>query len=121
MASVAPNDLSSLWMPFTDNRYFKANPRLMVAAQDMHYTTADGRRVLDGTAGLWCVNAGHGRETIVKAIQEKGLFTIDDVKKQTKADCCKANNRTYRKINTTSDDYKTNSEGKNAPLANSSL
>ena len=71
MASVAPNDLSSLWMPFTDNRYFKANPRLMVAAQDMHYTTADGRRVLDGTAGLWCVNAGHGREPIVKAIQQQ--------------------------------------------------
>ena len=71
MASVAPNDLSSLWMPFTDNRYFKANPRLMVAAQDMHYTTAVGRRVLDGTAGLWCVNAGHGREPIVKAIQQQ--------------------------------------------------
>lgn len=75
MASVAPptlpNDLSSLWMPFTDNRYFKANPRLLVAAKDMHYTSADGRRILDGTAGLWCVNAGHGREPIVRAIQHQ--------------------------------------------------
>jgi beta-alanine--pyruvate transaminase len=76
MASVAPNDLSSLWMPFTDNRYFKANPRLLVAAQDMHYTAADGRRILDGTAGLWCVNAGHGREPIVRAIQQQAA-TLD--------------------------------------------
>ncbi len=67
--AAAPNDLANWWMPFTDNRYFKANPRLLVAAQDMHYTSADGRRILDGTAGLWCVNAGHGREPIVRAIQ----------------------------------------------------
>jgi beta-alanine--pyruvate transaminase len=66
---AAPNDLSNWWMPFTDNRYFKANPRQMVAAKDMHYTSADGRSVLDGTAGLWCVNAGHGRQKIVEAIQ----------------------------------------------------
>jgi beta-alanine--pyruvate transaminase len=76
MAAAAPNDLSSWWMPFTDNRYFKANPRLLVAAKDMHYTAADGRRILDGTAGLWCVNAGHGRETIVRAIQEQAA-TLD--------------------------------------------
>ena len=68
---TVPNDLSSLWMPFTDNRYFKANPRLLVAAKDMHYTAADGRRILDGTAGLWCVNAGHGRAPIVEAIQRQ--------------------------------------------------
>lgn len=76
MAATAPNDLSNWWMPFSDNRYFKANPRLLAAAKDMHYTTADGRRVLDGTAGLWCVNAGHGREPIVRAIQEQAA-TLD--------------------------------------------
>ncbi|MBU0726515.1 MAG: aspartate aminotransferase family protein [Alphaproteobacteria bacterium] len=64
-----PNDLESFWMPFTANRQFKANPRMLVEAEGMHYTTADGRRILDGTAGLWCVNAGHRREKIVKAIQ----------------------------------------------------
>src|SRR5690606_10840199 len=49
----------------------KGAPRLLVAAKDMHYTSHDGRTVLDGTAGLWCVNAGHGRPRIVKAIQEQ--------------------------------------------------
>ncbi len=76
MATHAPNDLANWWMPFTDNRYFKSNPRLLAAARDMHYTTADGRRILDGTAGLWCVNAGHGREPIVKAIQQQAA-TLD--------------------------------------------
>ena len=66
----APNDLSAFWMPFTANRQFKSQPRMLVAAQDMHYTTADGRQVLDGTAGLWCCNAGHGRPRITKAISE---------------------------------------------------
>jgi diguanylate cyclase (GGDEF)-like protein len=69
MATATPNDLSNWWMPFTDNRFFKSQPRQLVAAKDMHYTAADGRQVLDGTAGLWCVNAGHGREAIVRAIQ----------------------------------------------------
>ncbi|MEQ8251363.1 MAG: aspartate aminotransferase family protein [Oceanibaculum nanhaiense] len=66
-----PNDLESYWMPFTANRAFKKNPRMLVEAEGMHYTTADGRRILDGTAGLWCVNAGHRREKIVKAIQKQ--------------------------------------------------
>jgi beta-alanine--pyruvate transaminase len=66
--SVAPNDLSAFWMPFTANRQFKKSPRMFVAAKDMHYTTSDGRQVLDGTAGLWCVNAGHARPRIVEAI-----------------------------------------------------
>jgi beta-alanine--pyruvate transaminase len=57
------------WLPFTANRHFKANPRLFVAAEGMHYTTADGRRILDGMAGLWCVNAGHGERRIVEAIK----------------------------------------------------
>ena len=60
----------NLWMPFTANRQFKAAPRILVAAKDMHYTTDDGRSVLDGTAGLWCVNAGHGRAPIVQAITD---------------------------------------------------
>ena len=67
--AAAANRLEAYWMPFTANRQFKANPRLFVAARDMHYTTRDGRQVLDGTAGLWCVNAGHCREPIVKAVQ----------------------------------------------------
>ena len=65
--NLAPNDLGSFWMPFTANRQFKANPRMFVSAKDMHYTTDDGRQILDGTAGLWCVNAGHSRPKIVKA------------------------------------------------------
>ncbi|WP_127755117.1 aspartate aminotransferase family protein [Devosia sp. 1566] len=55
-------------MPFTANRQFKKAPRMLVGAKDMHYTTADGRQILDGTAGLWCVNAGHARPRIVEAI-----------------------------------------------------
>ena len=66
-----PNDLESYWMPFTANRQFKKNPRLLVAAKDMHYTSHDGRTVLDGTAGLWCVNAGHARPKIVAAVQNQ--------------------------------------------------
>ena len=67
-SNIAPNDLSAFWMPFTANRQFKKSPRMFVAAKDMHYTTSDGRQVLDGTAGLWCVNAGHARPKIVEAI-----------------------------------------------------
>ena len=66
---VVPNNLEPYWVPFTPNRQFKANPRLLVGAKDLHYTTVDGRRILDGTAGLWCVNAGHGRRKIVEAVQ----------------------------------------------------
>jgi len=65
---------SSFWMPFTDNRSFKANPRLLASAKDMHYFTPDGRAVLDGTSGLWCVNAGHGRPKIVEAIQKQAAL-----------------------------------------------
>lgn len=66
--NVTPNDLRAFWMPFTSNRQFKKNPRMFVGAKDMHYTTIDGRQVLDGTAGLWCVNAGHCRPKITEAI-----------------------------------------------------
>ncbi|MDZ7874254.1 MAG: aspartate aminotransferase family protein [Rhizobium sp.] len=66
-----PNDLRAFWMPFTANRQYKKEPRLFVGAKDMHYTTHDGRQVLDGTAGLWCVNAGHCRPLITEAIREQ--------------------------------------------------
>ncbi len=68
---VTPNDLSAFWMPFTANRQFKQAPRMFASAKDMHYTTTDGRKVLDGTAGLWCVNAGHCRPRITEAIQQQ--------------------------------------------------
>ena len=64
-----PNDLESFWMPFTTNKGFKQAPRLLSSAKDMHYQTPDGRQILDGTAGLWCCNAGHGREKIAEAIK----------------------------------------------------
>ena len=69
--NVAPNDLNAFWMPFTANRQFKKAPRMFARAKDMHYYTTEGRQVLDGTAGLWCVNAGHCRPKIVEAIQEQ--------------------------------------------------
>ncbi len=71
MTAQAANDLDPFWMPFTANRSFKAHPRLLASARDMHYFTPDGRPILDGTAGLWCVNAGHARRPIVEAIQRQ--------------------------------------------------
>jgi beta-alanine--pyruvate transaminase len=64
-------DLDAFWMPFTANRQFKSAPRILVSAKDMHFSTEDGRKVLDGTAGLWCVNAGHCRPKITAAIQKQ--------------------------------------------------
>ncbi|GES48004.1 beta-alanine--pyruvate transaminase [Rhizobium sp. ERR 922] len=69
--NATPNDLRAFWMPFTANRQFKKEPRLFVSAKDMYYTTHDGRQVLDGTAGLWCVNAGHCRPKITEAIRQQ--------------------------------------------------
>jgi beta-alanine--pyruvate transaminase len=68
---MPPRDypLDPYWMPFTANRAFKAAPRLVVGAKDMHYLTEDGRKLLDGTSGMWCVNAGHCRPAIVEAIR----------------------------------------------------
>ena len=65
------SDLSAWWMPFTANRQFKNKPRLLAKASGMYYETPDGRRVLDGVAGLWCVNAGHGRKEITRAVAEQ--------------------------------------------------
>jgi beta-alanine--pyruvate transaminase len=69
-------DRDAFWMPFTANRQFKAHPRLLATAKDMHYTTIDGRSILDATAGLWCVNAGHCRAKIVTAVQT-AVSTLD--------------------------------------------
>ena len=66
-----PNDLDSLWMPFTDNRNFKKQPKLFSEAEGMYYYTPDGRKVLDGTSGLWCVNAGHRRKPIIEAVSKQ--------------------------------------------------
>ena len=71
MSSYRNNDLDSWWMPFTNNRQFKAAPRMLVAAKGMHYTDVDGRQVLDAAAGLWCVNAGHARARIAQAVAEQ--------------------------------------------------
>ncbi|MBX8824257.1 aspartate aminotransferase family protein [Ochrobactrum sp. SFR4] len=68
--------LDSFWMPFTANRQFKSAPRMLATAEGMYYTDVDGNSVLDGTAGLWCVNAGHGRKQIASAV-EKQLSTMD--------------------------------------------
>jgi len=70
---MPPRDypLDPFWMPFTANRAFKEAPRMFVGAADMHYVTDDGRKVLDGTSGLWCVNAGHCRPKIVEAIRKQ--------------------------------------------------
>ncbi|KXG87010.1 aspartate aminotransferase family protein [Agrobacterium bohemicum] len=73
--SNMPN-LSNFWMPFTANRQFKTSPRLLASAEGMYYTDIDGKKILDGTAGLWCVNAGHGRRRITEAV-ERQLSTLD--------------------------------------------
>jgi beta-alanine--pyruvate transaminase len=68
--------LDNFWMPFTANRQFKTAPRLLASAEGMYYTDIDGNKVLDGTAGLWCVNAGHGRQRIADAVARQ-LQTMD--------------------------------------------
>ncbi|MGL4728552.1 MAG: aspartate aminotransferase family protein [Bosea sp. (in: a-proteobacteria)] len=67
--AMTPNDLDAFWMPFTANRAFKKNPRMIARAEGMFYYTPEGKPVMDGTAGLWCCNAGHAREPIIQAIQ----------------------------------------------------
>jgi beta-alanine--pyruvate transaminase len=71
MTTTTALDLDAFWMPFTANRQFKQAPRMLVKAEGMHYTSDDGRQILDGTAGLWCVNAGHCRPKIVEAIRRQ--------------------------------------------------
>ncbi|MBU8536898.1 aspartate aminotransferase family protein [Falsiroseomonas tokyonensis] len=65
------NNLDAFWMPYSDNKYFKSTPRMLARAEGMSYFTPEGQEILDGTAGLWCCNAGHGRREIVEAIQKQ--------------------------------------------------
>ncbi|MCY7313383.1 MAG: aspartate aminotransferase family protein [Pseudoxanthomonas sp.] len=75
-ATRAPASMDAFWMPFTANRQFKASPRLLASAEGMYYKTVDGREILDGTAGLWCCNAGHARPRIVEAVRQQ-IGTLD--------------------------------------------
>jgi beta-alanine--pyruvate transaminase len=70
-SSAHPHAMDAYWMPFTANRQFKKAPRLLAKAKDMHFWTPEGRQILDGIAGLWCVNAGHARPKIVQAIADQ--------------------------------------------------
>ena len=68
---ISRKEKNSYWMPYTDNRWFKSNPKLLDSAEGMYYKTSDGKKILDGVAGLWCVNAGHCRKKIVEAVQSQ--------------------------------------------------
>lgn len=72
----APEQMDAFWMPFSANRQFKHQPRLLASAEGMYYQSTDGRQILDGTGGLWCCNAGHGRQRIIDAVQEQ-IATLD--------------------------------------------
>ncbi|MCR9213288.1 MAG: aspartate aminotransferase family protein [Proteobacteria bacterium] len=71
IATSSPNNLDAFWMPYTANRQFKANPRMLVGAKGMHYTNSEGQQILDGTAGLWCCNAGHAQLRITEAVSRQ--------------------------------------------------
>src|SRR6202035_885836 len=75
-APLSRSELEAFWLPFTANRQFKAKPRLLAKASGMHYWTPEGRQILDAVAGLWCVNAGHGRREITQAVATQ-LETLD--------------------------------------------
>src|ERR1700754_3677188 len=76
LQALTRSDLEAYWMPFTANRQFKSKPRILAKASGMHYWTPEGREILDGVAGLWCVNAGHGRKEITQAVASQ-LETMD--------------------------------------------
>ena len=69
--SLSRKEKNAYWMPYTDNRWYKTNPRLLESAKGMYYTTSTGEKILDGVAGLWCVNAGHCRKKIVEAVKNQ--------------------------------------------------
>ena len=71
VARLSEAELAAHWMPFTGNRQFKKDPRLLVAASGMYYTDADGRQVLDGLSGLWTCGLGHGRQEITDAVSRQ--------------------------------------------------
>ena len=66
VSDINTPDMSAFWMPFTANQQFKAAPRILKSVEGMYYHSEDGRKILDGTAGLWCCNAGHGRREIAR-------------------------------------------------------
>ena len=68
---LSRKEKNSYWMPYTDNEWFKKKPKLLDSANGMYYKTNSGKKILDAVAGLWCVNAGHCREKIVKAVQDQ--------------------------------------------------
>ena len=70
-ATPQPTDLEHFWMPYTNNRDFKRSPKMIASAEGMYYTTVEGKKILDGLATLWCVNAGHCRPKIVEAIRKQ--------------------------------------------------
>ncbi len=74
IAPPRPNNLDAFWMPYTANRSYKATPRMLARAEGMYYYTTEGQEIIDGTAGLWCVNAGHGRREITEAIQKQAAI-----------------------------------------------
>ena len=73
---LSKQQLNAYWMPFTANRDYKEAPRVVASAAGMYYRDQDGREILDGTAGLWCVPLGHSHPTIVKAVQD-AIATLD--------------------------------------------
>lgn len=75
-ATQTPEHMDAFWMPFSANRQFKHTPRLLASAEGMYYQSTDGRQILDGTGGLWCCNAGHGRQRIIDAVQQQ-IATLD--------------------------------------------
>lgn len=70
-AQTSTPEMANYWMPFTANKQFKANPRILTHAEGMYYTDDHGQAILDGTAGLWCCNAGHGRKKISEAVSKQ--------------------------------------------------
>ncbi len=76
LATAAPEHMDAFWMPFTANRQFKQNARMLASAAGMHYRTVDDREILDGTGGLWCCNAGHSRDRVVDAVSQQ-VRTLD--------------------------------------------
>ena len=70
-SALRPNDLEAFWQPFTPNRSYKKNPRILARAEGMHYWDESGRKLLDASSGLWCVNAGHCRKEIASAIAKQ--------------------------------------------------
>ncbi len=74
--NISSEKLEHYWMPFTANRDFKANPRIFVSGEGMYYTSHEGKRILDGSSGLFCVAAGHGRREVADAVG-KQLMELD--------------------------------------------